>query len=209
MTRATIRTYPTPKVLHSVSGFITTPGDPRIFDFSSYVLSQFPSLGDGGLSGYAFVLKNFLSPFDNSSYIAGIVGLTVMLDTADATDMDRLWAPVVEHVNATWPGITYFSIKTTFPSVWEWFKVNKDNTAAGGNSYVGSRLLDKAALTNNVTALAEAYESFTGDGIGTAYLVSGKGVWNAKPRGGSNAVSPGWRSAYVHASKLHAIEYPY
>jgi len=29
--------------------------------------------------------------------------------------------------------------------------------------------------------------------------VSGKGVHNAKPRGGSNAINPAWRKAYVHS----------
>jgi hypothetical protein len=35
----------------------------------------------------------------------------------------------------------------------------------------------------------------------TVFLVSGKGVHQAKPRGGGNAVLPAWRTSWVHASK--------
>ena len=40
-------------------------------------------------------------------------------------------------------------------------------------------------------------------GSGSAFLVSGNGTRNAKPRGGSNAVNPTWRQASVYAGKYH------
>ncbi len=80
--------------------------------------------------------------------------------------------------------------------------------SAGYHTYVGRRLLDGPALTANLTATKEAFTQFSGSGIGTAYLVAGRGVWNAQPRGGSDAASPAWRKAYIHASKLHRTLVP-
>lgn len=77
-------------------------------------------------------------------------------------------------------------------------------SAAGLDEYVGSRLLSKEAVTSNLTAAAAAYKQFSLSGLGTAYLVSGKGVFNAKPPGGGDAVCPAWRTSYIHASKFSA-----
>jgi hypothetical protein len=44
-----------------------------------------------------------------------------------------------------------------------------------------------------------------GDAGGRLYMVSGKGVWNSKPRGGSDAVNPAWRKTLIHAGKSHWV----
>jgi hypothetical protein len=68
---------------------------------------------------------------------------------------------------------------------------------------VGSRLLDAEALTANLTAVKVALQGFIAPGGGQANVdfISGKGVWNAVPRGGSDAVNPAWRKALIHMSK--------
>ena len=66
---------------------------------------------------------------------------------------------------------------------------------------MGSRLLDGPALTANATATKLAFEKFADGGQATVYIVSGKGVWHAQPRGGDTAANPAWRKTYVHASK--------
>lgn len=73
----------------------------------------------------------------------------------------------------------------------------------GYENVMSSRLLDRDALTSNLTKAKEAYELFADGGGSNMFMVSGKGVHDAVPRGGSNAVLPAWRSTYVHASKSH------
>ena len=77
---------------------------------------------------------------------------------------------------------------------------------------VGSRLLDTEALTTNLTAVKVALQGFIPQGDGQSAsidLVSGKGVWNAMPRGGSDAVNPAWRKAVVHVSKCIGFVFSY
>lgn len=64
---------------------------------------------------------------------------------------------------------------------------------------VGSWLLPAETLTDD--ALRPALVQFLGQDGGRLYMVSGKGVWDAVPRGGSDAVNPAWRKALVHAGK--------
>ena len=203
MTSVTVKTYPTPKLLHMILTIATLSALPPAkgtWDMLAYVLAQYPSLGDAGLAGYSFLFDNF-NPTFGSPAVSGVQASFVLQDTQDAKDMLKLWTPIFEHINTTWPGFSIVPNITEYSSFWEWYQPNKDDFAAGKNQYIFSRLLDDKALTGDRNATRDAFRALSASGTGTAYLVSGKGVWNAKPRGGSNAVLPAWRKAYVHASK--------
>jgi hypothetical protein len=88
-----------------------------------------------------------------------------------------------------------------YPDFWAWYQKYNGPLDAGFDTSLGSRLLDEKALTSNQTAVIEAFKIVTPPGGTTSLdLVSGKGVWNAVPRGGSNAVNSAWRRALVHTS---------
>lgn len=70
---------------------------------------------------------------------------------------------------------------------------------------MSSRLLDAKALSANATATKVAFEKFSDGGVATVYLVAGKGVTDAVPRGGSNAVSSAWRRTIIHCSEFRLI----
>lgn len=202
MTSITFKTHPTPPLVGIVLIVVSRVGDPSVFPAVSYLVSQFPNLGDKGLSGYSYLLSDFPNPYDGgNTSVAGFFGSFVIQDTQDPADMSKLWAPVLKYVNKTWPDLMIVPNVTTYTSFLDWYSVNYDKADAGYDQYVGSRLLDRDVLTSNLTANAEAFKQFASGGSATAYLVSGKGVHNAKPRGGSNAILPAWRKAYVHASK--------
>jgi hypothetical protein len=203
-TSVTMRSFPTPK-LESAVVAIATPdvnNTRAIFDMVAYVISQFPSMGDKGLSGYSYYFSAVPNPLDGGATTVGGILMSGVLLNSSPDDMRKLWDPVFTHVNATWPGFQTILLPQSFPSFLAWYSENYDTSAAGTNSYVGSRLLDAPALTSNLTKSAAAFESFARGEAATAYLVSGKGVHDAKPRGGGNAVLPAWRKAYVHASTL-------
>jgi hypothetical protein len=204
LTSLTLKTYSTPSISTRIVMVVTTDNtNPSTFDMVAYVLSQFPSLGDNGLSGYSFLFSSFPNPFDNSSTPVSGMFFILTLQDQPPSAIDSLLAPVFTHLNTTFPSFALITIPEEHPSFSAWFASHYDTSAAGSNILIGSRLLPRSALTSNLTASASALRQFVSPiGLATAYLVSGKGVHNATPRGGSNAVNPGWRTAYVHATNL-------
>ncbi|KAK4151451.1 hypothetical protein C8A00DRAFT_45344 [Chaetomidium leptoderma] len=203
MTSVTMQTVPSPRIEQLIVIIVTTDNANTrpIFDMIAYVISQFPSLGDQGLSGYSLFFPAFPNPFDGGNTTVGGMLMTAALQDSSPEAMHKLWDPVLAHVNTTWPGkFQVFYTPKSHPSFLSWYAENYDTSEAGLDSYLGSRLLDETALTANLTKSAEAFEGFAGGSLATAYLVSGKGVHDAKPRGCGNAVLPAWRKAYVHAT---------
>lgn len=82
-----------------------------------------------------------------------------------------------------------------YPSLYAWYQVNKNVARIGENNAVGNRPLDAKALSN-VTALRAAMQKATPAGtLANLNLLSGPGLRNAVPAGGSNSVHPAWRDA--------------
>lgn len=92
--------------------------------------------------------------------------------------------------------------------MYEWWQVQiPPGAVATVDSSLGSRLLGESALSLPLAELAE--------GLSTAYpglvllrnLVSGPGVWNAKPAGGLGSMTPVWRKAAVHLSMSNSLSH--
>ncbi|KAI0965734.1 hypothetical protein F4678DRAFT_467282 [Xylaria arbuscula] len=199
MTSVTIATHPTPKLVAGIIGIVSTDLEaPWIWDMVGYIASQLPYIMEKDVSGYALFSPNLLSPDGNNSTLnyAGMGGEFMILDTQDTSDMEAIWEPNIAHVNATWPSAVSLIAVNPYPSFKSWFDVYYDQSPTGYDQYVGSRLLDENALTtHDSNELGQAFKLASA----SAYLVAGKGVQNAKPRGGSNSVTPTWRRAVVHA----------
>jgi hypothetical protein len=199
-----MKAYPSPSVLSMSFGIETPSTNPYAFDMIAYMLGQFPSLVDAGVSGYPIILKaspSVLGPY--TFYTSGMIGKFIMVNTTNPADMDAIFEPLFNYINSTWGGTFVIGASiTSYPSFYAWYEENYDSSPVGYENVMGSRLLDAAALSANATATKLAFEQFAGGDLTTAYIVSGKGVWNAKPRGGSNAVLPAWRNTIVHASEL-------
>lgn len=176
----------------------------QTFDVIAYVLGQFPSLGDQGVAGYSFIFSSFPNPSDGgATKLSGMLVTFALVDEEDPAVIAGLWKPITDHVSKSWPG--FFAVtmdQAGYGSQYEWFLKNNDTSAAGYDQVIGSWLLSRQALTDNPDALGEAFKGFTDGDVSTAYLVSGKGVADARPAGGGDSVLPAWRKAYVHASKF-------
>jgi len=193
---------PSPELVSMEFYIISSADNIRTFDMISYVVQQFPDLADKGISGYPIVLNTNLNIFGgpNVTWIKGIAGKLIMVNTKNETDMMKLITPILNNINSTWSDM-YAGAKTTYyPNFNAWYRDSYDQTPAGYESVMVSRLLDRAALTSDPLATKVALGKFSSGGQANVFIVSGKGVHQAKPRGGGSSVHPVWRRAYVHAS---------
>ncbi|KAI0859011.1 FAD-binding domain-containing protein [Xylaria cubensis] len=203
MTSVTVATHPTPKLVAGIIAFLSpNPSASWTWDMVGYIASSLPYLASKDVSGYAFFTSHINAPDGNNGTgsFAGMGGEFMILDTQDINDMQEIWDPLIAHVKAAWPDAIITLDLNPYPSFQSWYSVYYDQNTAGYDGYVGSRLLDEKAL-NESAALGEIFKHANG----TAYLVAGKGVRDAKPRGGSISVTPTWRKAIVHTTNGHVF----
>ena len=208
LTSITLKTHPTPKIRSSMVMLVTLPEAPFLYDLFAYALSVFPSLGNAGLSGYTYMTTKFPNPMPSPGApdeIAGVLGSFIIQDNEDPKVLDGIWGPINKTIQERWPdAVQLFQMSQEHSSFLDWFSGHYDQGAAGNDSYIVSRLLDEEALGSD--KLVDALKAATAPSNGiSAFLVSGKGVHNARPRGGSNAVNPAWRRSLVHSRKLSGV----
>lgn len=209
ITSATIKAYPSAPFVTATVFMGTIPGNNAYWDVVTSILSQYPSLDDQGISCYSFIAPSFSSAeFNITSPINSYIGTFLLPALHPSNSSDSLKSAINEIVTgatAPYPFQFFTSVTTqTYPDFWAWYSVSNGPLGANHDQILGSRLLDGKALTGNLTALKETYQKITPKGsITSIYLVGGKNVMNAQPRGGSNAVNPAWRKAYVHSRRSH------
>jgi hypothetical protein len=171
----------------------------------AYILSQYPSLDDQGISVYSFIAPSFSSA-DTAAPVNGYIGsflLPVLHPSNSSDSLKSAVSKIITQATAPYPFQFFSSVKTkTYSDFWAWYSVNNGPLDANHDQVLGSRLFDGKALTANLTALKQTFQKVTPAGsITSVFMVGGKGVMNAQPRGGSNAVNPAWRKAYVHSGE--------
>ncbi|KAL5088917.1 hypothetical protein Trisim1_006062 [Trichoderma cf. simile WF8] len=204
ITSVTLKTHPSPKIMGIAFMMFTDPKESIVFDLITYIVSQIPSLMAQGLSGYNLATKNMTTPIQIPGIpdrIAGFLGSIVLQDVDSPDAVAKIFNPINETLHERWPDkVQFYTLLTQYDSWLAWFSQNYDTNQAGGSQYLVSRLLDGEALTGNPQKLKSALRAaITPSGTISVFMVGGKGVQEAKPRGGSNAVNPAWRTAYVHA----------
>ncbi|KAI1809726.1 FAD-binding domain-containing protein [Poronia punctata] len=198
MTSVTLKTHPTPKVVAANLAIASLDlSAPWVWDMAGYILSQFPYLDKHGVSGYSVASANYSVPAgDKMINVAGVAGEFILPNSQSKEEMQAIWDPIIAHVNTTWPDAVALVDLIPYPSFASWLDIYTLKDPVGYDLWVGSHLLDEASLTANSTAVGEAFKVFGGQ----AFLVSGNGTRNAKPRGGSNSISPSWRQSVIHAT---------
>ena len=173
------------------------------------MLSRFPALNDQGVAGYNNIASNITLPeFNIMTPINGLSGIFFLPLVHPSNTTESFAASIndfVAQTTAGYPQVVSSVNFTTYPNFFAYYQNGNGPLDGGTDVMLGSRLLDGKALTGNSTALKQAIQLATPPGqVTQANLVGGRNVWNAKPRGGSNAVNSAWRRAYVHASMLMA-----
>jgi hypothetical protein len=186
---------------------ITDPKESFVLDLITYVTTQIPSLMNQGISGYTLVTRDMQSPIQLPGIpdrVAGFMGTCILQDVDNLDVITKAFNPINDTIHERWSNkAQFYTSINQYDSFLGWFNNNFDSSPAGGSLYIVSRLLDGETLTGNPEKLKSALQAaMTSGGTMSAFMVAGKGVQEAKPRGGSNAVNPAWRTAYVHACKL-------
>ncbi|RNJ53474.1 hypothetical protein D7B24_001763 [Verticillium nonalfalfae] len=201
LTSITLTTYPSPKIVSFTVMLGTAADAPFLWDIITLAFSRLPTWGDAGLSGYFFSSARTPSPLPitgGPKEVGGLMGITILQDQ-EPDAMLELFGALNETLQERWPGMVFFYAQEQhFDSFIDWYDVYYDQGTAGNSTYLGSRLLPKDVLEGDQDALKSALETAGGPTGGlSAFLVAGKGVANAKPRGGGNAVHPAWRKALI------------
>lgn len=204
---ATIKTIPTPVINLFVLEISSSAGaTDNYWDAMTYILSQYPALSNNSISGYPALVPNSPTSITTSTATYSGPFLDHTSPFNDISELSALLGPIASHITATWPSLAVSNITASFPSFYSSFLVNHDTSTAGGNKVLGSRLLGADTLTDNSTALKEALKGFSGGAAFNAFLLGGKGVANAQPRGGSDAVNPAWRTSLAHIGKFFRVD---
>jgi hypothetical protein len=159
------------------------------------------------MTSYAALLYNFTDAQSNlTTPVNGFEGAFILPALHPENTSDSLAATlqnILANITAPYPKQFFSSVSAqSYPDFYTWYLPNNGPNTAGDDIQTGSRLLDGKALTNT-SGLKEALKVLVpAQSPLQIYLVSGKGVHNAQPRGGGNAVNPAWRTAFVHSGTL-------
>jgi hypothetical protein len=185
------------------------------WDATTTILSHLSSLNAQGISAYIFIAPSFQSVAGTINAFYGVFMLHLLSPTNTSASLTTAIQAVLDAAKKPFPPPTFFSSlrATTYPCFWEWYKDANGPLDAGSDVILGSRLLDSEALSpdgdGNATLLKETLKIVTrGNRPLGVYLVGGRGVWNAEPRGGSNAAHPAWIRALVHVREILGLLFP-
>lgn len=208
ITSLTMKTFPSPRTTQVGLIVLAKPGDPILPDVIGYIASQIPYLMNSGVSGYSYVGPNLQNPLPPGTglppQIAGMLGKFVVQDQG-AAEAQKIFKPLNDTIVQRWKGeAKMFVLAQEYPSFYSWVSANYDEDPTGHSVWLASRLLGDSFLTGDEKAIGNVLWNASGDvGRLALFLLGGKGVQNAQPAGGSDAVNPAWRKAYVHSCELH------
>jgi hypothetical protein len=173
----------------------------------TYWFSEYPTLSAQNIAGYNDYAVN--TTLDGVTYCGGVQGefLLPVLSPANTTEsLSAAIGAMLDNITATYPGqfVTEIGVQT-YASYYDWWLPANGPKSAGFDFMVGSRLLDKTALTGDLSALQAALKVFSEAGGGNPILVGGGKVNSGVPRGGSNSVNPAWRKTILHCSRLNSL----
>ncbi|KAI8255946.1 hypothetical protein K4K58_005278 [Colletotrichum sp. SAR11_239] len=160
ITSITFLTHPSPAITHTFWAIRTEPDAPYLPALTAYILSQMPALERAGMSMYCTSSRVLIdNPFPVQSLpaqIAGMMGVALLQDQSNSQAMQELWQPINATIAARWPEAVFVLQTEQFASWFDWFDKYRDARPVGYHLIFASRLLDEAALTEDVDALATA-----------------------------------------------------
>ncbi|KAL8776126.1 MAG: hypothetical protein Q9213_008381, partial [Squamulea squamosa] len=190
---ATLKAVPMPSMTWSHFEITqNTPTREPFWQAAAYYHSQLPKLVKSGLMGYYNISS--IKPFDPTTPLNLAGGVWILTTSVPA--FNAIMDPVLDDIKARYP-VNVTRSSRYFSSFYDWWKVYSPPGAVAFDSQIGNRFIDEKALSIPLQKIADYLKEAYGDLILIANLVSGPGMWNAKPAGGLGAMSPGWRKTIV------------
>lgn len=175
------------------------PNSTAYWESVAYMIAQYPTLADSNVAAFTYLYPN-TSAAGLGGDMASFEAVFALYDPASSSTLESLLEHYVQQINKNYSNqITAKVNSTVFPNFRSMFIEYADDKGAGVDKVVGSWLLPPDTLKQY--AFSDALVDFLGPTGGRLYMVSGTGVWDAKPRGGGDAVNPAWRKALIHAGK--------
>ena len=198
-----IKAYPTNKVAAQILGFapLTANDYPAFMDSLAIVYQNYPNLSDNGFSGYGS--WSIYSPIPLvGNYSTGFIHTIAVFGktAAEAEDIFASTAAQLRKYNGT---SLYMTTRyLSFPTYVAYYNaLSGIVTPVGQIAALGSRFLDREALTGNVTALKNMLQTIAGTPeqatSNNIVFVGGRQVF-ADASDPYSGVNPAWRQTYVH-----------
>ena len=198
-----IKAHATNKVAAQILGFapLTANDSSAFMDALTIVHQNYPDLSDKGFSGYGSWSIYSPTPLVGNYSTGFIHTIAVLGKTApEAEELFASTAAQLQKYNGT---SLYMTTRyLSFPTYSAYYDaLSGIETPVGQTAAIGSRLLDRDALTANVTALKKMLRTIAGtpeQATSNNIVFVGGGQVFADARDPYSGVNPAWRRSYVH-----------
>ena len=198
-----IKAHPTDKVAAQILGFapLTANDSSAFMDAVAIVHQNYPDLSDNGFSGYGSWSIYSPTPLVGN-YSTGFIHTIAVLGktAAEAEELLASTAAQLQKYNGTSLYMTQSLI--SFPTYSAYYNaLSGIVTPVGQTAAIGSRLLDRKALTGNAEALKTMLQTIAGtpeQATSNNIVFVGGGQVFADASDPYSGVNPAWRRAYVH-----------
>lgn len=196
-----IKAYPTTKVAaQQLSIAPLSPTDqPAFMDALALMYASYPDLSDAGWSGYGSwaaspvpIVSNYSTGFTHTIAIFG----------KSSAEAKQTFSTVAARLEKFKPNLFINTTYSDFPTYAAYYTaLSNVSSPIGSPSALGSRLLDRNALTSKPAALKTALQVLAGtpEQYSSTYIVFvGGGQVFKDVRDPYSGVNPAWRKTYVH-----------
>ena len=198
-----IKAHPTTNVTAQIFGFAPlTPNDTTAFmDALAIVYQAYPDLSDNGFSGYGSWSIYSPTPLVGN-FSTGFIH-TIAVFGKSKEQAQSIFQPVAAQLNQYNGSRLYITTSyISFPSYAAYYdKLSGIVTPVGQSAALGSRLLDKPALTGNIAKLKATLQTIAGtpeQATSNNIVFVGGGQVFADADDSYSGVNPAWRQTYVH-----------
>lgn len=196
-----IKAHPTNKVAAQRLSFapLASTDVPAFMDALAMIYASYPDLSDAGWSGYGSWATSPVPIVPN--YSVGFTH-TIAVFGKSAAEAEKLFRPVAARLQKFKSSLSINTTYSTFPTYAAYYTAFSGIVGpVGSPAALGSRLLDRKALTSKPTVLKTTLQAIAGtpDQFSSTYIVfvgGGQVFEDAKDQ--YSGVNPAWRKAYVH-----------
>jgi hypothetical protein len=204
ITRFVLRAWPTPAITAGQFSLSVAPNSTAALGLGPLVLTKLPEWMERGITGYLWTVVNGPDMINIGGTIGGTYGVLVYEgdEPEKAAELEQIWQDIAAEARSRWgnDSVSLLHLPTVYPSFFAYLSDNRAKFPAGVPKFLDTRLMGSESLREETPELYETHKCAGTRGPNDSLnvmLVSGKGVHEARPRGGDSAVHPFWRKSAV------------